>query len=109
MKNIQYPALFCYSGTAEMLRLNDSGALQRLLTNAHALLPDADHIIDSQGVEWVVNKEGSPYPTQQIWSLPQLTLRVQQHFFAEAQSCVSKIQTPDIQSLILLIDCEEDL
>jgi hypothetical protein len=108
MKHIQYPALFCYAGADEMLRLNDAVALQNLLVNSHALLPDADYIIDSLGLEWLVDNHGRTYPTERYWSLPALTTRVQQHFFAQAQSCVSKIQAPDLQSLILMINCDED-
>lgn len=108
MKHIQYPALFCYAGVDEMLRLNDEVALQNVLVNSHALLPDADHIIDSLGLEWLIDSERHIYPSERCWSLPQLTIRVQLHFFAQTQSCVSKIQAPDLQSLILLINCDED-
>lgn len=107
MKYIQFPALFCYSGADEMLRLNDAVELQNVLMDSHSLLPDADHIIDSQGLEWLINRERHIYPTERYWSLPELTIRVQQHFFAQAQSCVSKIQAPDLQSLILMINCDE--
>lgn len=108
MKHIQYPALFCYAGADEMLRLNDAVTLHNLLVESHALLPDADHIIDSLGLEWLIDSERHIYPTERYWLLPELTIRVQQHFFAQAQSCVSKIQAPDLQSLILMINCDED-
>jgi hypothetical protein len=109
MTNIQFPALFCYSGADEMLRLDNRAALQSLLADTHAMLPDADYIIDSSGTEWLFNHEGVPYPTTRRWSLPQLIVRVQQHFFAQAQSCVSKIQAADLPSLILMVDNDEEL
>ena len=109
MNDIQFPALFCYSGADEMLRLDNLAALQSILADTHAMLPDADYIIDSLGTEWLFNNEGVPYPTTRRWSLPQLIARVQQHFFAQAQSCVSKIQAADLKSLILMISHDEEL
>lgn len=92
-----------------MLRLDNLAALQSLLADTHAMLPDADYIIDSLGTEWQFNSEGIPYATTRRWSLPQLIARVQQHFFAQAQSCVSKIQAPDLQALIQMISSDEEL
>jgi len=108
MNDIQYPVLFCYSGADEMLRLDDPAALQNLLEDAHALLPDADYIIDSTGMEWQIDSKGNTYPTERYWSLPQLIVRVQQHFFSQAQSCVSKIQASDLQSLILMVSSDDE-
>jgi hypothetical protein len=109
MNDIQFPALFCYSGADEMLRLDNLAALQSILADTHAMLPDADYIIDSLGTEWLFNNDGVPYATTRRWSLPQLIVRVQQHFFAQAQSCVSKIQAADLKSLILMISHDEEL
>jgi hypothetical protein len=109
MRNIQYPALFCYAGADEMLRLDAPTALQNLLQDAHALLPDADYIIDSTGMEWQLDSEGNTYPTERCWSLPQLIVRVQQHFFSQAQSCVSKLQAADLPSLILMVGSDDEL
>ena len=92
-----------------MLRLDNLTALQSLLADTHAMLPDADYMIDSSGTEWLVNNDGLPYATTRRWSVPQLIVRVQQHFFAQAQSCVSKIQAADLPSLILMVDSDEEL
>lgn len=104
MTAMLFPALFCYSGLDELEYLADPAALELLLQQNHGLLPQGDSLIDSSGAEWLFNDKWGCYPSGRVWQHSELTTKVQRHFFAQARSCISKIQTPDLPSLISLLN-----
>jgi len=107
MTSIRFPVLFVYSGSDELLPLVDLPALQQFLQQPQALLFGADCFIDSAGLQWTFDTLHTFNQTGRIWTLTELTLLVQRHFFAQQQCCVSKINAPDISALIGLVQQAE--
>ncbi len=103
MTSIRFPVLFVYSGSDELLPLPDLSALQQFLQQPQALLFGADYFIDSAGLQWTFDTQYTFSQTGRVWTLTELTLRVQRHFFAQQQCCISKINAPDITALIGLV------
>ncbi|WP_348734200.1 DUF4144 family protein [Rheinheimera texasensis] len=103
MTSIRFPVLFVYSGCDELLPLASLPALQQFLQQPQALLFGADCFIDSAGLQWTFDTQYTFRQTGPVWTLTELTLRVQRHFFAQQQCCVSKINAPDISALIALV------
>lgn len=103
MQHIGFPVLLVYAGSDELLALSDLPALQQFLAQPQLLVYGADTLIDSAGQQWNLNAEHRLSATGRTWSLPELTLLVQRHFFAQDQCCVSKIAAADIPALIALV------
>ena len=103
MHDIRFPVLLVYAGSDELLALPDLPALQQFLAQPQLLVYGADTLIDSAGQQWIFDAEHRLSATGRIWTLPELTLLVQRHFFAQDQCCVSKIAAADIPALIALV------
>jgi hypothetical protein len=103
---IQFPAIFKLSGQDELLLSEtQSNFMQHYQLQQSYLLPD-DLLIDSTGQAYSLK----PCPLETVatnavkeFSLQELTALVQTHFFASAQTCVTKIQAPDIKTLFSLL------
>ncbi|TXH96937.1 MAG: hypothetical protein E6Q75_06265 [Rheinheimera sp.] len=103
MQNIHFPLLLVYAGSDELLALPDLSALLQFLAQPQLLVYGADTLIDSAGLQWNLDAEHRLSETGRIWSLHELTLLVQRHFFAQDQCCASKIAAADIPALISLV------
>lgn len=103
---IQFPAILKLSGQDELLLSEtQSHFMQHYQLQQPYLLSD-DLLIDSAGRAYPLK----PCPVETVatsmvkeFALPELTALVQAHFFASAQTCVTKIQAPDIQTLFSLL------
>lgn len=103
---IEFPAIFKLSGQDELLLSEtQSNFMQHYQLQQSYLLPD-DLLIDSTGQAYSLK----PCPLETVatnavkeFSLQELTALVQTHFFASAQTCVTKIQAPDIKTLFSLL------
>ncbi len=96
----QFPAWLQFAGHAELLYLADQAALLRSCEE-ELLLPD-DRLIDSNGHSFSLENPQQPQPLQPL-SMQTLITLLQQHYFAEQQTCLLKIQplTP-LQAIALL-------
>lgn len=103
MTSISYPVLLVYSGSDELQPLASLAALQQFLQQPQALLFGEDCLIDSAGLQWTFDPQHNFSRTGQAWTLAELTVLVQRHFFAQQQCCVSKINAADIAALIALV------
>lgn len=104
-----FPLLVCYHQDDEMTTLRDSDSLKHWLAQSKLFITDEDRFIDSQGYEWALTSHGEFKATGTLWTLTDLTLRVQQHFAAQANCCVAKITAPDLKQLIqMVIDSATD-
>ncbi len=103
MTHISFPVLFVYSGSDELLPLASLPALQQFLQQPQALLFGTDYLIDCAGLQWTFDPLHNFSQTGHVWTLTELTLLVQRHYFAQQQCCVSKINAPDIAALIDLV------
>lgn len=108
MHDIRFPLLLVYAGSDELLALRDLQTLQQFLAQPQLLVYGADTLIDSAGKQWLFDAEHRLSETGRIWSLPELTLLVQRHFFAQNQCCVSKIAAADIAALIALVQLDAE-
>lgn len=106
MTSIRFPVLFVYSGSDELLAFAELPALQQFLQQPQALLFGADSIIDSAGLQWTFDTQGTFSQSGRVWTLTELTSLVQRHFFAQQQCCVSKINASDISALIALVQLD---
>lgn len=94
----QYPLVLSYQGQQELELITNPAAFAQLQLDNPFLLPDADRLIDVQGRVYQLNTAKQWYLSTQVLDLAAVTELLQQHFFACAQSCVLKIQPPDIAS-----------
>ncbi len=94
----QYPLVLSYQGQQELELISNPAAFARLQLDNPFLLPDADRLIDVEGRVYQLDTAKQWYLSAQILDLTAVTELLQQHFFACAQSCVLKIQPPDIAS-----------
>jgi hypothetical protein len=99
----EFPLLLSYQGHPEAELFTDSIKLRLLLQQPQHLLPHTDRLIDAQGRVYLLDEHFQLYHSQKQLELPEVISLVQQHFFALAQSCVVKIQAPDIRSALLLL------
>jgi hypothetical protein len=98
-----FPLLLSYQGQSEAELIMDKQMLEQLLQQPLHLLPDADRFIDSLGQVYKLDVDYKLYPSAEQLDLTGVISLIQQHFFALAQSCVVKIQAPDIRSALLLL------
>ena len=106
----QFPLLLSYQGQSEAELIMDKRMLEQLLQQPLHLLPDADRLIDSLGQVYRLDVDYQLYASTEQLDLSEVISLIQRHFFALAQSCVVKIQAPDIRSALLLLaesDCSE--
>jgi len=103
MSEFHFPILLSYEGDDEAELITNPQQLDLLLQQPQHLLPDTDRLIDSQGQVFVFKPSGQLHKTSQQLELPAVIRLIQQHFFAQAQSCIVKIQPPDIRSALLLL------
>jgi len=99
---IQFPLLLSYQGQQEAELFTDYNSLEQLLQQPQHLLPHSDRLIDAQGWVYLLDDNFQLYQSQHQLELPEVISLVQQHFFTLAQSCLVKIQAPDIRSALLL-------
>ena len=99
----EFPLLLSYQGHHEAELFTDSIQLQQLFQQPQHLLPHTDRLIDVQGRVYLLDENFQLYHSQKQLELPEVISLMQQHFFALAQSCVVKIQAPDIRSALLLL------
>lgn len=99
----EFPLLLSYQGQQEAELIMDKQILEQLLQQPLHLLPDGDRLIDSLGRVYRLDANHQLYATTEQLDLAEVISLIQQHFFALAQSCVVKIQTPDIRSALLLL------
>jgi len=103
---IQYPVILKLSGQDELLLAETPACfIQHYQLQRPYLLPD-DLLIDSKGQAFSLQAfslEGPPAQAVKAFSLQELTALVQAHFFASAQTCVTKIQAADISTLFNLL------
>lgn len=99
----EFPMLLSYQGQQEAELIIDKQMLDQLLQQPQHLLPDADRLIDSKGRVYRLDKNHQLYISSEQLDLAGVISLIQQHFFALAQSCVVKIQAPDIRSALLLL------
>jgi len=100
---IQFPLLLSYQGQQEAELFTDSTSLEQLLQQPQHLLPHTDRLIDAQGWVYLLDDNFQLYQSQHQLEHAEVISLVQQHFFALAQSCLVKIQAPDIRSALLLL------
>jgi hypothetical protein len=81
----------------------DAVSLQQFLLQSHLFIDSNDQFIDSSGAAWVLAEDASLRHSGSYWTVAQLTLRVQQHYAAQANCCIAKIAAPDIPSLVQLV------
>lgn len=98
-----FPLLLSYQGQQEAELIGDQLMLEQLLRQPQYLLPFADRLIDSLGKVYMLNADQQLCCTGLQLGLAEVISLIQQHFFALAQSCVVKIQAPDIGSALLLL------
>lgn len=96
----QFPAWLQFAGSPELLYLPDQATLLRSC-NEELLLPD-DRLIDSTGQSFSLDNPHQPIPQQQL-TLDTLVSLLQAHYFAEQQSCLSKIQPGTAQQAIAML------
>ncbi len=99
----EFPMLLSYQGQQEAELIIDKQMLDQLLQQQLHLLPDADRLIDSLGRVYRLDAKHQLYVSDEQLDLAGVISLIQQHFFALAQSCVVKIQAPDIRSALLLL------
>lgn len=103
---IQFPAILKLSGQDELFYVSDKASFtQHYQLQQPYLLPD-DLLIDNTGQAYSLQPfflDACINKAIREFSLPELTTLVQAHFFASAQTCVTKIQAADINSLFLLL------
>ncbi|MBU2427485.1 MAG: DUF4144 domain-containing protein, partial [Gammaproteobacteria bacterium] len=90
-------------GHDEAELITDLDQLNFILQQPKHLLPEADRLIDSRGQVFVLTTNYQLQKTPQPLELAAVIRLVQQHFFAQAQSCIVKIQPRDIRSALLLL------
>lgn len=100
---LTFPLILHYHGQPELELIADQASFQVLQQQSQLLLPGADQLIDSQGCIYRLNSQYQWQATDQHVTLATLTHLLQQHFFACAQSCVVKIQPPDIASAFAML------
>lgn len=100
---LQFPLLLSYQGQQEAELFTDCNSVDQLLQQPRHLLPHTDRLIDAQGRIYLLDNNFQLYQSQYQLELPEVVSLVQQHFFALAQSCIVKIQAPDIRSALLLL------
>ncbi len=103
MTEFHFPMLLSYHGNDEAELITDPWQLDLLLQQPQHLLPDTDRFIDSQGQVFVFKANGQLHKTSQQLELTAVIRLIQLHFFAQAQSCIVKIQPADIRSALLLL------
>jgi hypothetical protein len=103
---IQFPAILKLSGQDELLLSDTQNSfMQHYQLQQPYLLPD-DLLIDSTGLAYSLKPfslDTSANKAVKEFSLQELTTLMQAHFFASAQTCVTKIQAPDIKTLFSLL------
>ncbi|MCT6698708.1 DUF4144 domain-containing protein [Rheinheimera sp. 4Y26] len=99
----EFPLLLSYQGQQEAELIINPQMLEQLLQQGHHLLPHADRLIDCLGQVYRLDAAHQLYASAERLELPEVISLIQQHFFALAQSCVVKIQAPDIRSALLLL------
>ncbi len=103
---IQFPAILKLSGQDELLLSETPGSfIQHYQLQWPYLLPD-DLLIDSKGQAYSLQFFSLESPLNKVvkeFSQLELTALVQAHFFASAQTCVTKIQAVDIKTLFGLL------
>lgn len=99
----EFPLLLSYQGQQEAELIIDKQMLDQLLHQPLHLLPDGDRLIDSLGRVYLLDAAHKLYASDERLDLAEVISLIQQHFFALAQSCVVKIQAPDIRSALLLL------
>lgn len=99
----EFPMLLSYQGQQEAELIVDKQMLEQLLQQPLHLLPDGDRLIDSLGRVYLLDSAHMLYASDKQLDLAEIISLIQQHFFALAQSCVVKIQAPDIRSALLLL------
>jgi hypothetical protein len=103
MPEFHFPMLLSYHGHDEAELITDLDQLNFILQQPKHLLPEADRLIDSRGQVFVLTTNYQLQKTPQPLELAAVIRLVQQHFFAQAQSCIVKIQPRDICSALLLL------
>jgi len=104
MNPLHYPLLVCYHGDDEISVLKDAVSLQQFLLQSHFFISSDDRFIDSTGAAWALDTNTNLRYTGSDWTVAQLTVRVQQHYAAQANCCSAKIAAADIPSLIQLVE-----
>lgn len=99
----EFPLLLSYQGQSEAELIINQQMLEQLLQQPLHLLPDGDRFIDCLGRVYLLDADHQLYATAEQLDLAGVISLIQQHFFALAQSCVIKIQAPDIRSALLLL------
>lgn len=107
---IKFPAVFRFHGQDELLYIDGhSDLLQHYQLHQSYFTPE-DLLIDSNGQAYRLTQLDAPSgtgPLLKTFAQPELTAMVQAHFFALAQSCVTKIQAGQISTLFSLIQGQE--
>lgn len=102
-----WPCIFKLDGEAELLYF--ASELQ-LTSELDSLIWDnSDLLIDSNGQRYVVKQKGKGYtfePEGVELTLESVTQLIQEHEFAKAEVCLTKIQFPSIQDAIMALAVE---
>lgn len=102
-----WPCIFKLDGDAELLYF--ASELQ-LTSELDSLIWDnSDLLIDSNGQRYVVKQKGKGYafePEGVELTLESVTQLIQEHEFAKAEVCLTKIQFPSIQDAIMALAVE---
>lgn len=103
---IQFPAVFKLSDQDELLYIADQNGFTTQYQLQRPYLTPDDLLIDSEGKAYLLHQlslENSLPRLFKKFTLQELTALVQAHFFANAQTCVTKIHAADINTLFSLL------
>tara|TARA_Y100001956_G_scaffold36970_1_gene36341 strand:- start:423 stop:743 length:321 start_codon:yes stop_codon:yes gene_type:complete len=105
---ITWPCIFKLDGDSELLYL---GSNSQLVTELEGLIWDSsDRLIDSYGQCFLVKIEGDGYLLESEGiklTLSEVTQLVQEHEFAKAEMCLTKIHFSSIAEAITSLSLEK--
>lgn len=99
-----WPCIFKLDGDAELLYFASELQLSSELDSL--IWDNSDLLIDSNGQRYVVRQKGKGYafePEGVVLTLESVTQLIQEHEFAKAEVCLTKIQFPSIQDAIMAL------
>ncbi len=105
---IKWPCIFKLDGDPELMFIDSEPVLTRELESL--IWSDSDRLIDSDGHNYMVVQHNKHYVFKQgdeVVSLAEITHLIQEHEFAKAEVCLTKIQFVSVEQAIQSLSMEQ--
>lgn len=96
---VNWPALLKYKGDPELIFIADGAHWQRDYSAQQERYVCGDVLIDSQGAVFSLSTPQTNVAAYHL-ELPTLTAWIQQHYSAQGQCCISKLQFDSVAAAI---------